>query len=115
MSPLDEGASMPFDEAARCLAELGHPHRLQVFHLLIRAGDAGRSVGEIQSALGIPKSTLAHHISALVSAGLMTQRREGRTQRCKVDAARSRLLLKFLVSDCCEGLPDLAELFRAAG
>src|ERR1700734_2467428 len=41
MSPAGETASMPFDEAARCLAELGHPHRLQVFHLLIQAGDAG--------------------------------------------------------------------------
>jgi ArsR family transcriptional regulator, arsenate/arsenite/antimonite-responsive transcriptional repressor len=114
MSPAAEKPAMPFDEAARCLAELGHPHRLQVFHLLIRAGDAGLSVGEIQGALGIPKSTLAHHIAQLVAAGLMTQRREGRVQRCKVDAEKSRQLLKFLVSDCCEGLPDLAELLRAA-
>ena len=69
MSPAGETASMPFDEAARCLAELGHAHRLQVFHLLIQAGDAGLSVSQIQGALGIPKSTLAHHVSALVSAG----------------------------------------------
>ena len=47
MSPSGETVSMAFDEAARCLAELGHPHRLHVFHLLIRAGDAGLSVGEI--------------------------------------------------------------------
>jgi hypothetical protein len=44
----------------------------------------------------------------------MTQRREGRVQRCQVDAEKSKQLLKFLVSDCCEGLPDLAELLRAA-
>ena len=42
----------------------------------------------------------------------MTQRREGRIRRCQVDAERSRRLLKFLVADCCEGLPDLAELLR---
>ncbi len=69
---------------------------------------------EIQGALQIPKSTLAHHIAQLVSAGLMTQRREGRVQRCRVDVERSRHLLKFLIADCCEGLPDLAELLRAA-
>jgi len=115
MSPSGETASLAFDEAARCLAELGHPHRLHVFHLLIRAGDAGLSVGEIQSVLGIPKSTLAHHIAQLVSAGLMTQRREGRVQRCTVEAEKSRKLLKFLVSDCCDSLPDLKELLRAAG
>jgi DNA-binding transcriptional ArsR family regulator len=114
MSPSGETASLAFDEAARCLAELGHPHRLHVFHLLIRAGDAGLSVGEIQSVLGIPKSTLAHHIAELVSARLMTQRREGRIQRCRVDVERSRQLLKFLVADCCEGLPDLAGLLGSA-
>ena len=114
MSPAGETASMPFDEAARCLAELGHPHRLQVFHLLIQAGDAGLSVSQIQGALGIPKSTLAHHLAQLVSAGLMTQSREGRVQRCRADAVRGQALLKFLIADCCEGLPDLAELQRLA-
>ena len=115
MSPPGEKPAMAFDDAARCLAELGHPHRLQVFHMLIEAGETGLSVGEIQGALGIPKSTLAHHIAQLVSAGLMTQRREGRVQRCTVEAEKSRKLLKFLVSDCCDSLPDLKELLRAAG
>jgi ArsR family transcriptional regulator, arsenate/arsenite/antimonite-responsive transcriptional repressor len=113
MSAPAERPTLAFDDAARCLAELGHPHRLQIFHLLIRAGGVGLSVGELRGALQIPKSTLAHHIAQLVSAGLMTQRREGRIQRCRVDAERSRHLLKFLVADCCEGLPDLAELLQA--
>ena len=102
--------AMAFEDAARCLAELGHPHRLQIFHLLIGAGEQGLTVGEIQMRLQIPKSTLAHHIAQLVSAGLMTQSREGRIQRCRVDAVRGQGLLKFLVTDCCEGLPELAEL-----
>jgi ArsR family transcriptional regulator, arsenate/arsenite/antimonite-responsive transcriptional repressor len=45
----------------------------------------------------------------------MSQHREGRVQRCKVDAEKSRQLLKFLVSDCCEGLPDLEQLLRMGG
>jgi hypothetical protein len=44
----------------------------------------------------------------------MTQRRESRIQRRRVDAERGRQLLRFLITDCCEGLPDLAELLRAA-
>jgi DNA-binding transcriptional ArsR family regulator len=107
-----ESKCLAFDEAARCLAELGHPHRLQIFRLLIRAGEKGLPVGAIQAELAIPKSTLAHHIAQLVAAGLMTQRREGRVQRCRVDAVRGQSLLTFLVGDCCEGLPDLAELQR---
>jgi ArsR family transcriptional regulator len=102
-------ANLAFDEAARCMAELGHPHRLQIFQLLIKAGDGGLAVGEIQRELGIPKSTLAHHLAQLLSAGLMTQDREGRVQRCRVAAARARALVTFFVSDCCEGLPGLAK------
>jgi ArsR family transcriptional regulator len=102
--------TLTFEDAARCLSELGHPHRLQIFRVLIKAGEAGLPVGAIQQALGLPKSTLAHHIAQLVAAGLMTQDREGRIQRCRVDAVRGQALMNFLVSDCCEGLPDLAEL-----
>ena len=101
--------TLTFEDAARCLAELGHPHRLQIFRVLIKAGEDGLPVGAIQQALGVPKSTLAHHIAQLVAAGLMTQSREGRIQRCRVDAVRGQALLNFLVSDCCDGLPDLAE------
>jgi ArsR family transcriptional regulator, arsenate/arsenite/antimonite-responsive transcriptional repressor len=112
MSGAGKTGAIAFEDAARCLSELGHPHRLQIFRLLIKAGEGGLSVGEIQSELRIPKSTLAHHIAQLVSAGLMTQAREGRIQRCRVDALRGRGLLQFLVEDCCEGLPELAELQR---
>ena len=70
-----------YDEAARCLAELGHAKRLQAFRLLVQAGEDGLPVGEIQRRLDIPKSTLAHHIGQLVATGLVTQTREGRVQR----------------------------------
>lgn len=106
----DDKKVLTFEDAARCLAELGHAHRLQIFRVLIKAGDHGLTVGAIQQELGIPKSTLAHHIAQLVAAGLMIQSREGRIQRCRVDAVRGQALLKFLIADCCDGLPDLAEL-----
>ena len=108
MTPKPEVKTLTFEDAARCLAELGHPHRLQIFRVLIKAGEPGMPVGAIQQELGIPKSTLAHHIAQLAAAGLMTQSREGRIQRCRVDAVRGQALLNFLVADCCDGLPDLA-------
>jgi DNA-binding transcriptional ArsR family regulator len=112
MSRPTDVKALTFQDAARCLAELGHSHRLQIFRILIKAGAPGLSVGAIQQELSIPKSTLAHHIAQLVAAGLMTQSREGRVQRCRVDAVRGQALLKFLIADCCDGLPDLAELQR---
>lgn len=96
--------TLAFADAARCLAELGHPHRLQIFNDLVKAGPAGRSVSEVQAKLGIPKSTLSHHIAQLVAVGLMTQSREGRVLRCRVDAERTRVMQDFL-NRCCEGLP----------
>lgn len=58
----------------------------------------------IQNHLGIPKSTLSHHISHLVWAGIVTQTREGRTLRCRIDCGQVRGLLDFLMEDCCAGL-----------
>jgi len=104
-----------YGEAARCLAELGHPNRLQAFRLLIQAGEKGLPVGEIQRRLAIPKSTLAHHLAQLVATGLVTQTREGRVQRCRVEPQRARALLRFLVADCCDGLPGIAELEEVPG
>lgn len=98
-----------FAEAARCLADLGHPQRLEAFRLLVRAGDTGLSVGEIAERLAIPRSTLAHHLAQLAASGLMVQTREGRIHRCRVVPARVKALLAVL-GDCCEGLPDMAEI-----
>ena len=96
--------ALPFAEAARCLAELGHPYRLQIFNLLVKAGGAGCRVGEVQAAVEVPKSTLSHHLAQLVAIGLITQTREGRVLRCRIEADRARLVQQF-VNRCCEGLP----------
>ncbi len=101
---------MAFADAARCLAELGHPHRLQAFQLLVKSGQTGLSVGEIERQLKIPRSTLAHHLAQLVGVGLVSQTREGRVRRCRVEPARTRGLLQAL-GDCCEGLPDMPTEF----
>ena len=95
-----------FAQAARCLAELGHPHRLQIFQLLVRAGTSGLAVGEIEREIKIPRSTLAHHLAQLVGAGLVAQTREGRIQRCRIDPDRTKAFLAVL-GTCCEGLPGL--------
>ncbi|MCK7580341.1 MAG: helix-turn-helix domain-containing protein [Chromatiales bacterium] len=36
-----------------------------MFRYLVKAGPGGASVGEIQQALGIPLSTLSHHLSRM--------------------------------------------------
>ena len=48
---------MDLEQAAAQLAELGHSTRLAIFRILVRAGQGGISVGEIQQQLNIPGST----------------------------------------------------------
>ncbi len=93
------------DVAARRLAALGNPVRLKVLRLLVQAGPDGLIVGDIQAYLGIPASTLAHHLTALARAGLIDQARRGRETVSTAAFETVRDLADFLVSHCCAGLP----------
>ena len=55
--------------AADALAALGNRTRLRVFKLLVRAGPQGTNIGAIQRMLGIPATTLGHHLGTLAAAG----------------------------------------------
>ncbi|MCZ6459846.1 MAG: transcriptional regulator, partial [Gammaproteobacteria bacterium] len=59
-------------------------------------------VGRLQQRLGIPGSTLSHHIGHLVSCKLVTQKREGRVLRCTVNYAKMNALVAYLVKECCQ-------------
>ena len=87
--------------AAKRLAELGHETRLEVFRYLVKAGHQGVPVGELQTNLSIPGSTLSHHISRLVSVGLVEQRREGRILYCVPQYDKLLALATFLIDECC--------------
>lgn len=92
---------MKTETAAKQLAELGHTTRLTIFRHLVKFGPSGIAVGEIQSSLKIPGSTLSHHISRLVSVGLIQQRREGRTLFCIPQYDKLDSLVEFLKEECC--------------
>jgi len=92
------------EQTANALAQLGHKNRLMIFRLLVRAGDEGMSVGDIQSQLEIPKSTLSHHLQHMMNADLLNQTREGRVLRCRLNYAHVDRVLGFLMEDCCKGL-----------
>ena len=92
---------MQVDIAAKRLAELGHTTRLEIFRYLVKGGRQGVPVGEIQAQLGVPGSTLSHHITRLVSVGLVMQRREGRTLYCVPQYEKLDELLGFLREECC--------------
>ena len=92
---------MKLENAAKRCAELGNITRLSIFRLLVRAGENGLSVGDIQRNLEIPGSTLSHHIQRLVQVGLVNQRRDSRTLYCEPQFDAVRELADYLVSECC--------------
>ena len=59
--------------AADALAALGSRTRLRVFKALVRAGRDGANVGTLQKHLGVPPTTLAHHLATLTETGLLLQ------------------------------------------
>ncbi|MEL6587231.1 MAG: metalloregulator ArsR/SmtB family transcription factor [Pseudomonadota bacterium] len=94
---------------ARALAALGHEARLDVYRLLVRAGQDGLIVGDIAAHTKLPLSTLAHHLRMLVSAGLVTQQRRGREVVNHADFGAMNATLSFLTSECCQGVALIPE------
>lgn len=92
---------MDIDVIAKALKELGHPTRLKIYQSVVRAGYQGIAVGGLQERLAIPGSTLSHHISSLASAGLISQRREGRILYCVAEFAQLENVIGFLQDECC--------------
>lgn len=92
---------MENEVAAKRLAELGHITRLSIFRYLVKVGCDGAPVGQIQEKLGVPGSTLSHHINRLVSVGLIEQVRDSRTLYCVPQFDALKELIDFLLSECC--------------
>ncbi|CEG54815.1 Putative ArsR family transcriptional regulator [Stutzerimonas xanthomarina] len=95
---------MEHDTAAASLAELGNSHRLAVFRFLVKAGHDGAPVGEIQKALGIPASTLSHHLARMAKVGLIRQEKFSRTILCIPEFQHLENLIGFLREACCVGV-----------
>ncbi len=98
-----DAMDLDIDNAAALLSQLGNPTRLRIVRELVRQGTHGLAVGEIQKRLGIPNSTLSHHLNQLRNVGLVRQERESTVLRCFVDYARIDAVNRFLTEECCAG------------
>lgn len=96
---------MKSDSAIPALAALAQEHRLAAFRLLVQAGAEGLPAGQVAAALEIPNSSLSFHLGQLQQAGLIRQRREGRSLIYSADYAAMQDLVGFLTENCCGGAP----------
>lgn len=89
------------DAHVQCLKALGHAARLTIVRTVVQGPEAGTPAGELQERLGIPGSTLSHHLSELTQAGLLQATRQGTTIRYAARFEVLRALTNYLWEDCC--------------
>lgn len=91
--------------AAQGFAAAGSESRLRVLRILVRAGDQGLAINDIQQKTGIPMSTLTHHLKFLAAGGLIEQEKLGRMVMNRANYNHIRDLATFLLAECCADAP----------
>jgi ArsR family transcriptional regulator len=86
---------------ADMFSAMGTEARLRIMQLLLKAHPEGLVVNEIQAELGIPGSTLSHHLDKLRNEDLVNVRRESTFLRYTANTEALQELLQFLYAECC--------------
>ncbi|MGB8542072.1 MAG: metalloregulator ArsR/SmtB family transcription factor [Candidatus Acidiferrales bacterium] len=86
---------------ADMFSAMGTEPRLRIMQSLLSAHPEGLVVGEIQSELDIPNSTLSHHLDKLRNEGLILVNRESTFLRYTANTEALQELLQFLYAECC--------------
>lgn len=86
---------------AERLAALGHPVRLAILRAVVKGPETGTPAGDLQSQVGIPASTLSHHLATLSEADLVKVERSGNFLLYRCDFKSLRALCDFIWTDCC--------------
>src|SRR5947208_15373890 len=86
---------------ADMFAAMGTEPRLRIIRLLLSMHPDGLVVGDIQSELDIPNSTLSHHLDKLKNEELVSVRRESTFLRYTANTEALQELLQFLYAECC--------------
>ena len=86
---------------ADMFSAMGTGPRLRIMRVLLSAHPDGMTVGDIGAELGIPPSTLSHHLDKLKNEDLIRVRREGTYLWYSANAEALQQLLGFLYAECC--------------
>jgi ArsR family transcriptional regulator, arsenate/arsenite/antimonite-responsive transcriptional repressor len=86
---------------ADMFAAMGTDARLRIMRVLLSAHPEGLIVGDIQAELGIPNSTLSHHLEKLRNEDLVQVRRNGTFLWYTANTEALQEILTFLYAECC--------------
>jgi ArsR family transcriptional regulator len=71
--------SMQEAEALRVMSALAQSTRMNVFVMLLTAGETGMASGDIADAVGVPRNLMSSHLAVLSKAGVIASTRDGRS------------------------------------
>ncbi len=94
---------MKTKDAVAALSAIAQDNRLEAFRLLVQAGPDGLAAGQIAERLGLPAPTASFHLAQLRHAGLIHQRRDGRSLIYAANYDGMNALMNFLTENCCGG------------
>ncbi len=86
---------------ADMFSAMGTGPRLRIMRALLSSHPEGMVVGDIGEELGIPASTLSHHLEKLKNEDLVKVRREGTYLWYSANTGALQELLGFLYAECC--------------
>jgi len=94
---------MQSEKVIQALGALAQEHRLAAFRLLVQAGPEGAAAGVLADALGLAPSSMSFHLAQLGHAGLVSQKRQGRSIIYAADYGAMNGLIAYLTENCCAG------------
>jgi DNA-binding transcriptional ArsR family regulator len=98
---MDESSTREIARFADMLAALGAEPRLRIIRLLLATHPEGLVVGEIGLELGIPPSTLSHHLNKLKNEDLVSVRRDSTFLCYTANTKTLQDIVGFLFAECC--------------
>lgn len=98
---------MDNESSILALAALAQNTRLDVFRLLVSREPAGMPAGDVARHLSVPHNTMSSHLAILARTGLVRSERQSRSIIYRADLDRVRMLIGFLLKDCCGGRPEI--------
>jgi ArsR family transcriptional regulator, arsenate/arsenite/antimonite-responsive transcriptional repressor / arsenate reductase (thioredoxin) len=94
-------------DVVKALGALAQDTRLKLFRLLVVAGQAGLTPGQMAEQLAASPTALSFHLKALSHAGLVGCERDGRHLIYRAEFRAMDALIGFLTHACCQGQPCL--------
>lgn len=91
------------------MAALAQPTRLDTFKLLVNREPEGVPAGELARLIDVPQNTMSAHLAVLARAGLIVGERQSRSIIYRADLESFRVVIAFLLKDCCGGRADLCQ------